>query len=255
MKRQWVPAIAIVLLAISCQQQGNMKQEKENPGTSEGQENESNQAVPSSNDKTFQVDPTQEIGPGKEAEVDQEKTLFLRGTKMLKDENFQEGIDYFTRVIDLNPNNYKAYYNRGFGYYYLKDYDKAQKDFEKALELKPDDPDTHNYLGLVYYFREDYRKSVEEYSLAIQSNPQFATAYYNRGIARGQLKDYKGAIADFDLAIQYRSDYPDAYFNRGLARFLKGDRKKACEDWEQAKSLGSFNANEAINLYCGSSSN
>jgi tetratricopeptide (TPR) repeat protein len=65
------------------------------------------------------------------------------------------------------------------------------------------------------------------------------------------MKDYKGAIEDFDKAIKLLPDYPDAYFNRGLAKFMSRDTLQACRDWRQAKSLGSFKAQEALNAYCG----
>ena len=42
-----------------------------------------------------------------------------------------------TKAIELNPNDAKAYYNRGLAKSDLQDYKGAIADFNKAIELNP----------------------------------------------------------------------------------------------------------------------
>jgi tetratricopeptide (TPR) repeat protein len=178
-------------------------------------------------------------------------TLFRRGLELSREEKYTEAIDYFNRALEADPENGRIVFNRGFAYYNLKDYDLAQADFNKVLSKNAADTMAWLYSGLTKYYKADYKGAIQDYTNAIFKSKNFPKPYYNRGIAKGQLKDYKGAVEDFNRAIQLDPDYPDAYFNRGLANFLSRDTLAACRDWREAKTLGSFKAQEAINLYCG----
>ena len=52
-----------------------------------------------------------------------------------------KAIDDYTKVIELHPDMAEAYYNRGFPYYKLEQYDKALKDWDKAIEIDPNNLD------------------------------------------------------------------------------------------------------------------
>ena len=56
--------------------------------------------------------------------------------KMYNQGNFKEAIKLYTEVIEMNPNNSKAYNNRGIAYQRLGDNTRAQADFAKAESLK-----------------------------------------------------------------------------------------------------------------------
>ena len=56
--------------------------------------------------------------------------------KMYNQGNFKEAIKLYTEVIEMNPNNAKAYNNRGIAYQRLGDNTRAQADFAKAESLK-----------------------------------------------------------------------------------------------------------------------
>ncbi len=43
--------------------------------------------------------------------------------------NYKESICDFDRVLELNPNTFAAYYNRGAAYKYMKDYKRAIRDY------------------------------------------------------------------------------------------------------------------------------
>lgn len=71
-----------------------------------------------------------------------------------------------TKTIELNPNDWKAYYYRGFFNYSLDKLDKASQDVRKLIEL-----DANN-----------------------------SNAYLLRGMLKIKLNDKKGACSDFENA-------------------------------------------------------
>ena len=66
---------------------------------------------------------------------------FYRASAHFARAEFEQGIADFSRVIELDPGEAAAYYNRGLSYQELGDADKAEADFAKAKELgyEPDD--------------------------------------------------------------------------------------------------------------------
>lgn len=55
-------------------------------------------------------------------------------------EQYDQSISQISRVIEKNPQNARAYYERGLVYYERRDYDKAWQDVRKAQSLGYDVP-------------------------------------------------------------------------------------------------------------------
>jgi len=51
--------------------------------------------------------------------------------------DFEEAVRFFTRAISLDPKYTDAYFNRGYSYELMGEYESARKDYQKALELVP----------------------------------------------------------------------------------------------------------------------
>ena len=56
-----------------------------------------------------------------------------QGYSARKKDNFPLAIEYYTKALNLNPKYFKAYFNRGFAYDKLGQYDKAIYDYSKAI--------------------------------------------------------------------------------------------------------------------------
>jgi tetratricopeptide (TPR) repeat protein len=245
MLKNIVLIIALSFAFFACQNTTKTEGDHSTDTTSVKQENE---------EKGFTtadpVDP-QTTGGGKKRDI---RTLFDRGVENVKANRYEEGLDYFNRVIELDPDNALAYYNRGYCYYSMKQYEQAVPAFDKAIELNPRDSISYLYKGLIKYYQQDFPGSIELYNKALEIYPRYPMALYNRGISKGQLKDYAGAIEDFTEAIKYNPDFADAMYNRGLAWYFSNRPDKACDDWQRAKELGSFQASEAVRIYCSEGS-
>jgi len=50
---------------------------------------------------------------------------------------YETAAGYFTQAVELDPNNYEAYYNRGYCYELLGNKSEARIEYQKSLELKP----------------------------------------------------------------------------------------------------------------------
>jgi len=119
-------------------------------------------------------------------------------------------------------------------------YDKAIADYTKAIELNPRDAKAYNNRGNAYGNKGQYDQAIADYTKAIELNPRDATTYYNRGMSYGKDKgQHDQAIADYTKAIELNPRFAAAYNNRGIAYYNKGEYDKAWEDVYKAQSLGS----------------
>jgi stress-induced-phosphoprotein 1 len=55
------------------------------------------------------------------------------GNQAFKDQKFEEAADYFTKAIEINPNDHVFYSNRSGAYASLQQYEKALEDANKCV--------------------------------------------------------------------------------------------------------------------------
>ena len=151
--------------------------------------------------------------------------------------NFEQVVNAYTKVIQLNPDDAEAHYKRGNAKYKLRQYESAIADYDQAIRLKPDYAEAYNNRGLIKSKLGRHKSAIADHDQAILLNPDDIKAYNNRGLAKHGLGQYEAAIADFDQAIQLRPDYAEAYNNRGNAKSKLGRREAAIADYDQTIQL------------------
>ena len=138
---------------------------------------------------------------------------------------YQEAIQNFDKAIELIPDNFITYYNRGFAQLKSGNHIGAIQDCDKVLELNPDSVEVYLVQGPAKKAKLDYVGAIADYTKAINNlNPKEPWNYYHyRGDAKLQSRDYAGAIADYTEAIRLKDDFVNAYLNRGVAKAEKPD--------------------------------
>jgi len=132
------------------------------------------------------------------AEVKKEllKILFEFGIYLSDEFNsrFEESINQFKRLIEIDQNNYRAHYNLGIAYFNIGLFEDALKAYNKALEIKPDYAYCYYNIGLIYEVRNDLKRALEYHQNALKADPQFRYALQAVKDIREQLDEH----ADFE---------------------------------------------------------
>ena len=102
------------------------------------------------------------------------------------------------------------YLDQGVEKYDAGNYQGAIDDYTKAIEINPQDYTAYNNRGHAKRYLNDRQRAIADFTTAIEINPRIVLAYFNRGIDRFKLGDLRGAITDYDKAIEIDPQFEDA---------------------------------------------
>ena len=81
------------------------------------------------------------------------------------------------RAIAGNPQDWKAYRDRGWIYAHKHEFDRALADLDMALRLKPDDARAYARRGHIWMAAGQRQKAIADYEAAMRLDPANADAY------------------------------------------------------------------------------
>ena len=165
---------------------------------------------------------------------------FLNGRKCLENQDFEGAIDYFTKAIELMPNDKTIYENRGIAYFYIENYLKAIEDYTTAIELGENDKSIYKNRGIAYLRAENYSKAIEDYTTVIEFGESDENIYGDRGIAYIYTKNFAKAIDDLTKAIDLGMNNELIYVGRGVGYMNIYDYSKAIDDFTKGIELGKY---------------
>jgi len=217
----------------------------------------------------------------------EENQYLVQGGVHLSEGKYDLAIENYTLALDIAPDSYVAFFQRGVAYKKagdfvsaINDYKKAQKvnpritikdgclfdnianayhqlgDFkiaisyhDKALKLSPNNPFIINNRGLTIMEMKNYDGAVKDFHRSLELLPEGNPALLNIGTALSLNGRYKESIKYFDQAIQ-KYQMPKHYALRGLTYVDLGDIDKACSDLIYALKNGETKATDFVDSYC-----
>lgn len=116
-----------------------------------------------------------------------------------KENNFNEAIDFYSKIISQKPKHAQPYLERAYFYRELKNYEKALKDYNNAILLNPV---AHNFSsrGYVYQKLKQYDRAIKDYTKAIELDSNSAFDYSFRADLYVKKNQRERAKADFQKA-------------------------------------------------------
>lgn len=102
---------------------------------------------------------------------------FAKGLTAFTAQRHQEAIAAFTKAMQLNPRDARAYINRGIIYAKTRHYRQARADFTKAIALDPQRADAYYAAGLVSVLLGDGQQAEQNFQVATQLGYEPAAGY------------------------------------------------------------------------------
>lgn len=106
--------------------------------------------------------------------------------------DYEKAIDCFKNVIELAPDNYRAWYNLGIAYFNQNNIEDALNAYERAIQIKSDYFYSYYNIGLIYEFhKEDLVKALEYYERALSYNQEFVYAIQASNAIQKKIENLK----------------------------------------------------------------
>jgi len=160
--------------------------------------------------------------------------LFQQGNAAQSAGNYTQAESIWRRVIQLEPNNAKAYYQLCYVLDDQNKLDNAVAACRKSIALNSNDAQTYNVLGVALKNQGKLEEAIAAYRQAIQLDPKYAKAYNNLGVALKNQGKLEEAIAAYRQAIQIDPKFGQAYNNLGVALSDQGKLEEAIAAYRQA---------------------
>ncbi len=168
-------------------------------------------------------------------------------SRSLKD--FSSSEEYYKRVLAVDPNNYRASYGLGLGYYIKggesknkDDLRNAEKYFGKALEIKPDEKNLLKTMAVLYTELEEPDKAVELYTKAIAKEPENTDLMFNLSSVYLNLKQTEKAYEMWKKIEDLNPDDSEVLYNIGSTLYEKENWKEASQYYEKVVKVDDKNA-------------
>lgn len=118
---------------------------------------------------------------------------FEEGNRLYYEKNYDGAIKLYNEVLKFGEYE-NAYNNRGVAYGKSRQYEQSIQDFNKVIELNPNYDLPYNNRGLAYMYLGQNELAIQDFNKAIALNTNYLEAYNNRGIAYYDLEQYERAI-------------------------------------------------------------
>jgi tetratricopeptide (TPR) repeat protein len=116
--------------------------------------------------------------------------------------DYTKALEYYEKLIDIDPDYAPAYNMIGYTQIELKNYDAAESAFKKYIELKPFSPNSYDSYAELLLTLGKYDQSIENYQKAYEKDNKYTTAL--AGVGNNYV--LKG---DFEKAREYFMKYYD----------------------------------------------
>ena len=155
------------------------------------------------------------------------------------DEDYDKGLPFIEKYIELNPNEANAYDSLAEFYLNKGEFDKAIENYQLAFEVDPEFEWATRNLALAKYQENMAREDVKVMQWTSESDE--AKSAFNRGMWQFYNLEWEEANKSFSDAIEEDESFALAYAMRARAHFLMENQSSGAEDLEVAVSM-SLNA-------------
>jgi TonB family protein len=138
------------------------------------------------------------------------------GNQLLERREYDRAIEEFDQAIAEDPQNARAWADRGLCYMWKRDSERATQDLDTAFKLDPQNTIVAHGRGMLALHANDLTTAVTQFSFALERSPKDAFARLWRAQAYIRLGDLDHALDDYATVIQQTPDRTDAYIERAV---------------------------------------
>lgn len=171
--------------------------------------------------------------------------MIVQADELRNRDSCEKAIGAYTKVIELDPKQEKAFFGRGVCHLTQMNFDRAVSDLNTAIDLNKSDADSYYYLAIAKEYLGDAPAASSNFAKAVillpdlSSRPLIGCLY----LGRSMRTEYESAAAadeivkSCDSALRTPPEYLTSllHVKRGIGYLLRSDYDGAIADFESAK--------------------
>ncbi len=151
---------------------------------------------------------------------------------------WQDQLQPVSQVPPIDPEDAKAYNNRGIASAKNAQYETAITEFGRAVTRDPAFAEAYYNRAIVYAAIGQLGQAISDFTEVVEITPALAEGYTQRGLLYMALGQYDPAISDFTKVLEIDPASAETYLRRSLAFYAKGQYDKAWADVQHIQTLG-----------------
>jgi tetratricopeptide (TPR) repeat protein len=161
------------------------------------------------------------------------------------DGRYLEALEYFDRVLAIDPSHIDALFHKGKILTNLGRYEDAMVYFDKGITIAPDDTFLLGGKGLALAGLGKFEDALIWYDKGLAIYPNDTFIMENKAEALRNLGKYNEAITYYDKVLVLEPNATDALYNKGLALGSLGKYDEAIKYYDKVLALEP-NATDAL---------
>jgi len=173
-----------------------------------------------------------------EVEVETSKRYSLAYGRF-EQKQYAVSIELFNNVIEINPNHLSSFLCRGLAHMHTSNYEAAENDFSKVIELDDNNFEGYYHRGYVRgFFLDNFLGALLDYDKAIDNDENHIQSRYERAELYQKNHNYPHAINDYDELVSIDIDNLDkVFYRRGICNFEFTDYDKSISDYTKSLEI------------------
>lgn len=177
-------------------------------------------------------------------EIKKCERLFSEGLKYAELKYYEKAIEKFNKVIEIEPENGSAYYNKGLALEHLQRFSEALDCYSKSISLNPEVENRKSAysrcaynIGVLLRSNNEPHKAIEYFDKALEYNPTFYECIMAKGDAFQDIEKYDESISLYNSAIKSEPNRAEAYISKGYSLYELGKKLEALKCLETALKI------------------
>lgn len=177
------------------------------------------------------------------------ENYYILGRCLRKEKKYLDSRDMLIEAIELDKNNFLAYYELGLTLSASDKKDTAIIMFSNGLKINPEFRELKVALAITYSEIGRYKEAISLYNELIESDEADEEVWYNlANIYQYKIGDRDKAEKCYIEATKLNSRSYAAWFNIGLINYLKGDYESSIAALEIVRQSETFRDKAEYNL-------
>ncbi|MBC7812797.1 MAG: tetratricopeptide repeat protein, partial [Burkholderiales bacterium] len=168
---------------------------------------------------------------------DDARAYIGRGNSYMSLGDYYAAIVDYAQAIELEPQNFDAVYNRGYAYLLLGENEAALQDLTQSIALDPSSAPAYSRRAEAYSGLGDDSAALDDYAMSLSIDPTNANVLNERGELFISSGDYEQAVDELSLAVEIEPTFAIAYANRGYAYSVLENNDAALQDFNAAVEI------------------